>query len=151
MSERVFLHVGPFKTGSTFLQQVLDRNRETLAGSGMSLPGGDTKAQATAAMDLVGGPGRAGARSGAGTGGDGGGAGKGRVRWEQIAEQARTASTPAAVISAEYLCRANARQARRAATSLQPAEVHLVYMARDLSKVIPAMWQTLMRNGGSVP
>jgi hypothetical protein len=135
MTDRVFLHVGPFKTGSTFLQQVLDRNRDVLAERGMSLPGGSTKAQAMAAMDLVGAP----------TGG-----GTRPVGWDQVAEQARTASAPDAVISAEHLCRAKPRQVRHAVTSLQPAEVHVVYMARDLAKVIPAMWQTLMRNGGSV-
>jgi hypothetical protein len=134
MSERVYLHVGPFKTGSTFLQQVLDRNRDALADRGMSLPGGSSRAQAAAVMDLLG------AHGGA----------KRRTRWDEVAEQARTAATPSAVISAEFLCRANARQVRHAVTSLQPAQVHVVFMARDLSKVIPAMWQTLMRNGDSI-
>jgi hypothetical protein len=101
----------------------------------MSLPGGSTRAQAAAVMDLLG------AHSGGA---------KRRTGWDQVAEQARTAATPSAVISAEFLCRASARQVRHAVTSLQPAQVHVVFMARDLSKVIPAMWQTLMRNGDSI-
>jgi len=40
VAERVFLHVGAPKSGTTFLQTVMWENREGLAERGVLIPGG---------------------------------------------------------------------------------------------------------------
>ena len=39
MTERVYLHVGTPKSGTTYLQRVLDHNRERLAAAGVLVVG----------------------------------------------------------------------------------------------------------------
>ncbi|MDQ4008109.1 MAG: sulfotransferase domain-containing protein, partial [Actinomycetota bacterium] len=137
MTATVFLHVGPYKSGTTFLQLVLDKNRQALAGRGYCLPLGESVQQAIAAVDVLGKKLH----------------GEGRVhgRWDRLAAEVREWDGPVAVVSAESLSRATKRQVDRIVSSLEPAEVHVVYTARDLAKVVPSMWQTHMRNKGAMP
>jgi hypothetical protein len=51
------------------------------------------------------------------------------------------------VISHELLAAAKPEHADRVLDSLAPAEAHLVYTARDISRQIPAMWQESIKNG----
>jgi hypothetical protein len=74
-----------------------------------------------------------------------------RGRWKALADELAAWSGPAAVVSCELLADADAGTVDRVVSSLEPAEVHVVYMARDLTKLVPGMWQTLMRNTVSVP
>jgi len=53
-SPRVFLHVGEPKTGTTFLQQVMWRNRSELAAQGVVLPGHHPQDHYRASQDLRG-------------------------------------------------------------------------------------------------
>ncbi len=46
----------------------------------------------------------------------------------------------------EFLCTAPPKVVRQLVDSLAPAQVHVVWTARDLTKVLPAAWQTLLRN-----
>ena len=136
MAERVFLHIGPYKTGTTFLQKVLHENRAMLQENGVCVPGKSDGEQLLAGAEIVGGRTREGRT--------------GHAHWDAIAALAGAGAGPRAVISAEILCRASHRDVQRIVSSLQPAEVHVVLMARDPSKVIPGMWQTLLRNRDAV-
>ncbi|MDQ3275989.1 MAG: hypothetical protein M3Q39_13435, partial [Actinomycetota bacterium] len=53
MTERVYVHVGPHKTGTTFLQEVLKNNKPALASNGVLFPGERYARQAEAVLDLL--------------------------------------------------------------------------------------------------
>lgn len=130
----VFVHVGPPKTGTTFLQQVLWRNRETLRQDGILYPAPSRAAHALAAADLRGAL-YNGYRNPAVPG-----------SWDKVAVQVRQWPRTS-VISHEWLAFARARHARRAVRSLQPAEVHVVVTLRDVGRQVPAVWQEQIKNG----
>lgn len=130
----VFLHVGAPKTGTTYLQRVLWRNQHALERGGVLFPGQRPVDHFHAALDLRGvrfqghdDPAVPGA-------------------WERLCAQARRWQGPAVVISHEVLVWATEEHARKAVESLRPADVHVVYTARDLVRQIPAVWQESVKN-----
>lgn len=136
---RVYLHVGAPKTGTTFVQDVLWANQDTLAEQGVLYWGNDPGAHFFAAQDLRGRYFRGHKHP------------QVRGAWERLASAAREWSGPAVLVSHEILAGCDADEARRAAASLLPHEVHVVYTARDLARQIPAMWQESVKNGRVVP
>jgi len=131
---RVFLHIGEPKTGTTFLQQVMWRNRGELAGQGVVLPGHHPQDHYRASQDLRGLPKLASDPAGSWSG-----------EWEILARQAQQASR-VAVISHELFSAADEPQAERAVRSLQPAEVHVVLTVRDMASLLPAEWQETVKH-----
>ena len=126
---KVFLHIGEPKTGTTFLQQVIWRNRAALADQGVVLPGHHPQDHFRASQDLRGIEKLESDPAGSWAG-----------EWEILATQARRAPR-AAVISHELFSAADAYQAEQAVKSLEPAEVHLVLTVRDMGTLLPAEWQ----------
>jgi len=131
---KVFLHVGEPKTGSTFLQQVVWRNRPTLAAQGVVLPGHHPQDHFRASQDLRGLKKLASDPAGSWTG-----------EWDILARQSKQAPR-AAVISHELFSAADDEHARQAVGSLQPAEVHLVLTVRDMASLLPAEWQESVKH-----
>ena len=131
---KVFLHIGEPKTGTTFLQQVMWRNRGELAAQGVVLPGHHPQDHYRASQDLRDIPQLASDPAGSWTG-----------EWEILARQARQAPR-AAVISHELFSAAGALQADRAVRSLQPAEVHIVLTVRSIATLLPAEWQETVKH-----
>jgi hypothetical protein len=131
---RVFLHIGEPKTGTTFLQQVMWRNRGELAAQGVVLPGHHPQDHYRASQDLRGIPKLASDPAGSWSG-----------EWEILARQAQQAPR-VAVISHELFSAADAQQAERAVGSLQPAEVHVVLTVRDMATLLPAEWQETVKH-----
>ncbi len=131
---KVFLHIGEPKTGTTFLQQVMWRNRSELAAQGVVLPGHHPQDHYRASQDLRGIPKLASDPAGSWTG-----------EWEILARQARQAPR-VAVISHELFSAADPEQADRAVRSLQPAEVHIVLTVRDIATLLPAEWQETVKH-----
>ncbi len=129
----VYLHVGPPKTGTTFIQDVLWLNRDTLARRGLAVPGTRLVDHFHAALDL-----RA-----ISFGGHEDPAVPGS--WNRLAARARS-TEQSSVISHEVLAGVDVEQAGRAVESLAPAEVHVVYGARDLARQLPAVWQEGLKN-----
>jgi hypothetical protein len=132
---RVFVHIGAPKTGTTYLQAILHHNQQRLAAAGILYPQDIGNAHFHAALDL-----ReaafAGHRDPTVEG-----------AWERVSSQVRGWTGPTAVISHELLAAAKPEHAKRVIDSLAPAEVHLVYTARDIGRQIPAMWQESIKNG----
>jgi hypothetical protein len=64
--------------------------------------------------------------------------------WDRIVREVR-AFDGDAVISHEFFSSASKEQAGRAIDALAPAEVHLVYTARDLTRLIPDLWQERLK------
>jgi hypothetical protein len=131
---RVFLHIGEPKTGTTFLQHIMWRNRGELAGQGVVLPGHHPQDHYRASQDLRGIPKLASDPAGSWSG-----------EWEILARQAQRAPRTA-VISHELFAAADAEQAERAVRSLEPAEVHVVLTVRDMATLLPAEWQETVKH-----
>ncbi|HUZ35820.1 MAG TPA: hypothetical protein VMV17_05785 [Streptosporangiaceae bacterium] len=131
---KIFLHIGEPKTGTTFLQQVMWRNRAELAAQGVVLPGHHPQDHFRASQDLRGIEKLASDPAGSWTG-----------EWEILARQAQQAPK-VAVISHELFCAADAEQAGRAVRSLQPGEVHIVATVRDIATLLPAEWQETVKH-----
>ncbi|BCJ32695.1 hypothetical protein Athai_01980 [Actinocatenispora thailandica] len=131
MAERIILHVGAPKTGSTYLQNVLWDNESTLRQAGFLLPGGRS-AHYQAMGDLRGGlwyeP-------------------TAPWTWDRLAAVA--ADWPGTVIiSEEMLGAATAEQCRDGLARLPAAETHVVVTGRDLWRAIPSSWQQAVRARG---
>jgi hypothetical protein len=131
---KVVLHVGEPKTGTTFLQQVMWRNRSELAAQGVVLPGHHPQDHYRATQDLRGIEKRPDDPAASWTG-----------EWEILAGQARQAHR-VAVISHELFSAVDAEQADRAVRSLLPAEVHIVITVRDIATLLPAEWQESIKH-----
>lgn len=131
-TQRVLLHVGTPKTGTSFVQDILFQNREALSGQGICYPGERFDAHFLAALDLMRLP--------------WGGLEKQAVgAWDRLAEQVR-AWPGTSIISHEILGTAARGQVDRALESLGDAEVHIVLTARDLVRQIPAEWQESVKH-----
>lgn len=133
----VFVHIGAMKTGTTFLQQLLVRNREALAEHGYLLPGRTWAEQARAAHDVLK------LRRGR------------RLRpefagmWQRLAGEMLAHRDGASVFSVEFLSFAGPAAARRLVAALPGAQVHVVLTVRDTGVVLPGLWQTHSSNGGT--
>jgi hypothetical protein len=134
----VHLHLGAPKSGTTYLQQTLWDNRAALRENGVLYPGEAFHSHTHAVLDLT------------------------RQRfyghedpairgaWQRMVDEIRAWGGPA-VISQELLSPARPDVVERALSSLDFAEVHLVYTARDLARQVPAAWQENVKNRYDLP
>lgn len=138
MATTVYLHIGAPKTGTTYIQDTLWAHRDALRGAGVLVPGGRRFAAFHAAQairevpwlkDMP--PGR-------------------RDVWLDM--QQRIREWPGtAVLSHEFLGGATGEQAARAVRALAPADVHVVFTARDYVALFPALWQEAVKMGTQMP
>jgi len=129
MADRVVLHVGTMKSGTSYLQGLLFAEKPRLAEAGVLVPGERWTHQARAVRQAV-----AGRRAAS------------RDRWEELAGSVR--SWPGtAVISMEYLGPSRPRLARGIVADLGADEVSVVVTARDLNRTLVSMWQETIQNG----
>jgi hypothetical protein len=133
----VYVHVGAPKTGTTFLQAVLDKNRALLRSRGLFYPGPGAD-HFLAAQDLHG-PFR-------GTD-DAPIAGA----WDRLLAALRRSPGPAALISHETLMAITSEEMSRVVADLPTERVEIVVTARDLARQLPAVWQEDLKQGKSQP
>ena len=127
-AKRVLLHVGTPKTGTSYLQDVLFRNRELLREHGILYPADRFDGHFLAALDLM-------RLTWGGLETEAVGA------WDRLAADVR-AWPHTSIISHEILSTASPTQIDRALTSFgEGVEVHLVVSVRDLARQVPAEWQ----------
>ena len=124
----VYLHVGPIKTGSTYLQDLIWTNRRDLASQGVLHPAEHDNELWFAANDVQDGafihfdmPEAAGA-------------------WERVCDRVIDFAGPS-IISHEVLGLSTDDHVARIAESLTPATLHIVVMARSLAATLPSTWQ----------
>ncbi|OLT48935.1 hypothetical protein BJF85_10710 [Saccharomonospora sp. CUA-673] len=127
-TQRVYLHIGLPKTGTTSLQELLWHNREVLTADGVAFPGHDLGAHHRAVADVH--PGRYGGWKEKRTPGS----------WAWLVEQAK-AHQGTTLISSELLAPASPQEARQVVDAFPFAEVHIVCTVRDLARQIPSVWQ----------
>lgn len=136
---RVYLHIGAMKTGTTYLQQLMGANQESLAEAGYLFPGETWVDQSRAVRDIL--FDTADARMRAHLDG----------MWAQFRDQMLDHRGRASIISMEFLSFADEERAQRIVDSLAGADVHAVLTVRDAAATIPSQWQTSCRNGGRLP
>jgi hypothetical protein len=124
----VILHVGPAKTGSTFLQHLLWINQDLLRSQGFLEPSGYEGEMWAAANDVQGGahihfpmPEAAGA-------------------WQRICERIAEFDGPV-ILSQEIFALSNDHDIRRMCASLAPRPIVVIVHARNLAELIPSAWQ----------
>jgi hypothetical protein len=130
LARRVFFHIGAPKTGTTFLQAVMWANRDTLRRQGVLFPG-DWWLDRVWATNIV--------RETANVPHE-----RARTSWKRIAAQTK-GFDGTVVISHEFFAAASREQAAKAIAAVQPAEVHVVYTARDFVRQVPALWQEQLK------
>jgi hypothetical protein len=127
----IVLHIGAMKTGTSYLQSVLERNKELLDDRGVLWPGNSWKDQRLATQDLL-----ASGRKGTSD-----------VKlWRPFTEKLLSHRGEMSLVSMEFLSFAPADVVERAMASLAPARVRVVLTVRDLGRAIPAQWQESMQN-----
>jgi hypothetical protein len=127
MAARVLLHVGTPKTGTSYLQDVLFRNRHRLAAQGIHYPADRFDDHFLASLDLMRLP-------------WGGLEAEAVGRWDCLAKRVREADGTV-IVSHEILATANRAEVTRAVESFGDTELHVLISARDLARQIPAEWQ----------
>ena len=133
MSPRVFLHPGPLKTGTTYLQSLLYANRESFLAQGLTIVG-DQGSHYRAANELM---------------------RRRSLRTTQAPQGAWSRTRSAVhrapgdvVMSCERYSLFRAEHVQRVLEDLADREVHVVLTLRDLVAVLPARWQEGIKNGG---
>jgi hypothetical protein len=135
---RVYLHIGAMKTGTTFLQDLLEANREDLKKAGYLFPGEQFSDISHAVRDLLFSSEDAEVQS------------QTRGKWARLVDEIVSFDGKAAIVSMEFLSFADAEGAARVVESFPGHEVHVILTVRDAERAIPAQWQTSMRNGSKV-
>ena len=130
MADRVYLHIGAPKTGTSYLQKMIWANKASLREQGLFMPPGSRRKQFDAVSDLRGGMWAAGELS---------------ASWDLLAERVRN-RPGTALVSEELLCATPPELIARAVESLAPAEVHVIFAARDIGRQVPAEWQQALRS-----
>lgn len=133
MAERVYLHIGAPKSGTTFLQTMLWSNKALLQQAGVLLPG-----QKRAMHNSM----AAWARS------ESPSAAK-RRDWAQLRREI-DAWPGTVLVSCEWFTMVPDELLARLVDGLRPAEVHIVYTARSHTRTLPAAWQERLKLGDSI-
>lgn len=135
MPSTVYLHIGTPKSGTTYLQQVLAANRETLREQGLLYPGSGPD-HFLAAQDVLGHAFRGHADESV------------EGAWADLLGE--VADWPQRVlISHELLCLAGEEQVDRIVREM-PGDVEVLLTARDLMRQLPAVWQETVKNGSTL-
>ena len=127
MAQRVVIHIGLMKSGTTFLQGRLNANREELAEQGVLFPGPTWRRHVNAVADFM----------------------EAKERqpgsWESLREEIND-HPGTAVVSMEYLAMLGPRKIPLLAESFDTPDLRIVIGVRDLGRSVPAMWQEIVKN-----
>lgn len=131
MARRVFFHIGAPKSGTTYLQDIMWKNKRVLRQQGVLLP--QQRRDHLYSTLVVREDPNIGRRLPSAP-----------SSWDRVLEEIRQ-WPDTAIISHEFFGAATPEQAKRALDALAPAEVHVVFTARDYVKQIPGAWQERLK------
>lgn len=134
MADRLVLHIGAMKTGTTFLQSVFNTNVAALEAEGVRFLGGRFGVQSLAVRDILNLP---------------RGPRRNRRRWARLIDELRAHPAEVGVVSMEFMSFAGPRHLAAFFEPLDGIEVDVVLTVRDFYRVIGAQWQTYTRNFGT--
>lgn len=127
----VNLHIGAFKTGTSFIQKVLMNGRADLADLGVLWPGADWQSVVQGVQGLR----------------------EHRKypyeKWQDLVDEIDRWRGESAVISMEFLSLLSDDQVATCVQSLSRHRVRVILTARDLGRQIPAQWQESVQNASS--
>lgn len=136
-TKRIFLHVGTPKTGTTYLQDLMWRNRDELDRRGVRYPGERRMSHFLAVMDLqgatveeIGNPHLP-------------------FAWDRLVSEVRAASGTV-VVSHELFAPMEPDRIERALEAFGGAELHVICTMRDLGRQLPDVWQEDLKNRHSL-
>lgn len=135
MAERVILHVGAPKTGTSYLETILWSQLDRLEADGIWMPGKRRRAHDVLMGEVRGGVWRH---------------EDAFWTWAKVGEAART-RTDSILVTKEMLSGATAEQTRIALDPLEGQEVHVVVTVRQLAGALPSAWQQLIKARGLTP
>jgi hypothetical protein len=135
----VYFHVGPPKTGTTYIQGVLRHWQKELKDAGVLFPGIPRHNHFPAALD---------ARGDYGFGYGGGRTPRARAAgaWQRLVKKTK-GFDGTVIISHELFASADAEHARAAVRDLAGTDLHLVVTARDPERQLISTWQERIRHG----
>ncbi len=133
--QRLYLHIGLPKSGSTFLQSLLGGNRAVLKENGYIYPYIRQEGMFHAALEMAGKPAAWGLTTDEVEG-----------TFAHMLQRGRRFGGTV-VISHEIFSAANVRQIQAIGERLADFEVHLVITVRNLGRVVTAQWQERVKNG----
>ncbi len=130
----VILHIGTMKSGTSYIQAILRQNKRLLGRDGVLIP----RSLVPAAVDALGhrGTGKEQQVEGA---------------WARFLNVAESWQGTSVLVSQEFLSGASADQAKGVIDTLPRGRTQVVITNRDLGRVIPSHWQTVIKNGGRWP
>lgn len=131
MARRVYLHIGLMKSGTTYLQELCELNRDVLADSGVLWPTSSGGIRYRAVRELLG---RTAKRP------------DDSASWHLLARQVRQHPGDV-VLSNELLAALGVRNIKRLTNAFSESELHVVITVRDLARVMPSHWQTTIKMG----
>lgn len=136
MAQRLVLHTGTMKSGTSFIQNVLQHNTERLAEQGVLWPGGRWRRQISAVQDLA----------------DRGGPRQPELEpdgpWYSLADEIN-AWDGVAVVSMEFLGPRSRQKIRLIRKTFPDTDLQVVTTVRDLARCVPSMWQEAVQNGST--
>jgi hypothetical protein len=128
------VHIGPPKTGTTYLQSAFHSCRAAVSAQGVHYAG--PTRQPTAAVQAV-----------IGTASPNTGDIPSLKRWHGLVREVRSSNKARVVISSEFLADARPETIRTIVEDLDPARVHVVVTLRPLARIIPSQWQQFVQSG----
>ncbi|WP_235737957.1 hypothetical protein [Nocardioides alcanivorans] len=134
MGQRLVLHIGAMKTGTSFLQSILNAHVDELDAAGVRFLGGKFGVQSRAVRDVLELP-RKPKRNTRG--------------WRRLVKELRSHPEHTGIVSMEFLSFAAPRHLEALFAPLADIDVDVVLTVRDMHRVIPAQWQTYTRNFGT--
>lgn len=134
MAQRVVLHVGTMKSGTTYLQQTIYANQRALAERGVLVPGRTWSDQVAAVKGILG-------------RGHDPFLGDLRLYWDRLVQEI-DAWPGTALVSVELLARITPARVRAVVEGLPAGTpVEILLTARDLNRSLIALWQETIQNG----
>lgn len=138
MADRVFIHLGLPKTGTSYLQTILWSSRPRLRQDGLLLPGQERRDHLWASRVVREDPNLAHAPA------------QHRSSWQRLRQEIRAWPGPA-LISHEFFAAASQEQATRMIADLGTSDVDLVVTAREPLGLFTASWQESLKNRRTTP
>jgi hypothetical protein len=128
----MLLHIGPYKTGTTAIQQSLYKHRSDLVDHGVLYPGSGPR-QRRASWAAVG-------RSPRGA------APVGPSAWQKMLDEVASSSATRFVVSSEDFTSADTEAVRGIVDDLGRDRVHVLMVIRALDRLLPSSWQQRVKS-----
>ncbi|QBI55432.1 hypothetical protein [Streptomonospora litoralis] len=129
-----FLHIGPFKTGTTAIQGAFHLARPRLKEQGLAYIGSNRQ-PAGAAQQAVGLPPMFGSVH------------RRDSYWQELLDEVEAVEGLRPIVSSEFFCEADDEAARRIVEDLGGSRVHVIVTLRPLAKILSAQWQQFVQAG----